>query len=131
MYVHAVEPPNKGHFGSRHFIIIIERLSFGGRLNNTKSIQMVPWRVSLMRGCPLVGGSFRRFQKGHCKYKHAYMFLRNHNYRTTGNWRNRELGNRRTGEPENCRSMQGTGEPDSWRTTTCREPENWRKKGTG
>ncbi len=57
-----VEPPNKGHFGSRHFIII-ERLSFGGRLNNTKSIQMVPWRVSLMRGCPLVGGSLSEVPK--------------------------------------------------------------------
>ncbi len=32
--IQYIEPPNKGHFGSRHYI---ERLSFGGRLNNTTS----------------------------------------------------------------------------------------------
>ncbi len=50
----TLEPPNKGHFGSRHFVLYREAVLWW---EVKKSIQVVPWRVSLMRGCPLVGGS--------------------------------------------------------------------------
>ena len=65
---HTVEPPNKEHFGSRHFVlyretVFIERLSFGGRLNNTTNgaMESVPYER-------LFSGGRIHYQRFHCIY---------------------------------------------------------------
>ncbi len=59
-----MESPNKGDTLGADNLSFIEKLSFGGRLNNTKSIQMVPWRVSFIE--KLSSGGRVHYRRFHC-----------------------------------------------------------------
>ena len=60
MWLHriTVEPPNKGHFGTSHFVFCREVVLFSDVKNVLLQWERGIEQCPLQRGCPFLGGSF-------------------------------------------------------------------------